>query len=250
MKSAGRRELHAGQHAEHAGDGEEDEGRGMKRMPMTEWLTAASRCIPARWPRSRRAAGAAAVPGTLRWRVAGCTHLSPSSRGACASAAEKSSGRMDDDDETHAGVAETAELVAGPFVTARLVGLDAQEIHVPRHRIDLAGKARHPEGMDDVEAGDHDVDGVARGQVQDVPGLDPAMIGIAEGPDPLPPLGLDRCGARSRQRQQPLARDQRIGDERHQDDGRQHEAAEHDPARRRHARAPAGPPDHQREEDR
>ena len=95
---------------------------------------------------------------------------------------------------------------------------------MPRHRIDLAGEAGHPEGVDDVDAADRDVDGGARGQVQDVPGRDAAMIGIAEGPEPLPTLGLDPRRRASRQRQEPLASDQCIGDERRQDGGRQNEA--------------------------
>ena len=75
------------------------------------------------------------------------------------------------------------------------------------------------------------------------------IVGIAEGPDPLPTLGLDPRRRVSRQRQEPLASDQCIGDERRQDGGRQNEAAEHDPARGRHPRAPARPPDHLHEED-
>ena len=57
---------------------------------------------------------------------------------------------MDDDNEPHPGVAKAAELVAEPFVAARLIGPNAQAIHMPRHRVDLAGEAGHPEGVDDV----------------------------------------------------------------------------------------------------
>ena len=103
---------------------------------------------------------------------------------------------MDDDGEPHPGMAEAAELRAAAVIAAGFVGLDAQQVHMARHRVDLAGQARHPEGMDDVDAGDRDVDGNAGGQVQDVSGLNPALVGIAEGPDPLPSLGLDPAAAR------------------------------------------------------
>ena len=60
---------------------------------------------------------------------------------------------------------EAAELVAEPFITARPIGLDAQAGDMPRHCVDLAGEAGHPEGVDHVEAGDGDVDGNAGRQV-------------------------------------------------------------------------------------
>ena len=59
----GRRELHTGQHAEHAGDGEEHERRDHHAHAddgmVDSGETLQSR---ARWPRSRRAGGAAATP--------------------------------------------------------------------------------------------------------------------------------------------------------------------------------------------
>ena len=137
----------------------------------------------------------------LRRPIDGCAHCFRLRRRgrdatACASAAEKSSGAMDDDGEPHPGVTEAAEFVALSFVAARLIGLNAQAVHMPGHRVDLAGEARNPEGVDDVLAGDHDVDRRARGQVQDVPRLHPAMLGIAERPAPLPALGFDPRPAR------------------------------------------------------
>ena len=128
------------------------------------------------------------------------------------------------------------------------VGLDAQAGDMPWHCVNLAGKAGHPEGVDHVAAGDHDVDRNACRQVQDVSGLDPAIVGIAEGPQPLLSLCFDPHRRRGRQRQQPLASDQSVADERRQDDGRHDEATEHYPTPRRHARAPARTPDHQREQ--
>ena len=154
---------------------------------------------------------------------------------------------MDDDIEPHAGVTETAKFVALACVASRLIGLNAQPVHMPGHRIDLAGEAGNPEGVDDVLAGDKDVDRSARGQMQDVSRLHPAMIGIAECPGPLLSHGLDPRRRDARQRQQPRRR-QRIGDKWQQDDGRQNQAAEHDPAPGRDVRAPARTPDHQHEQ--
>ena len=57
-----------------------------------------------------------------------------------------------------------------------------------------------------------------------------------------------RAACVTRQRQQPLAGEQRIADQRYQDHGGQHETAQHDPARGRHLRAPARAPHHQREQ--
>ena len=45
---------------------------------------------------------------------------------------------------------------------------------------------------------DQDVDRSARGQVQDSLGLQRAVVGIAERPDPLPTVGLDPRRRRSR----------------------------------------------------
>jgi len=98
---------------------------------------------------------------------------------------------MDDDIEPHPCVTDTAEFVALACVAAWLIGLNAQAVHMPGHSIDFASEAGYPEGMDDVEACDENVDRRASGHVQDVSGLHPAVVGIAEGPDPLPTHGLD-----------------------------------------------------------
>ena len=60
-----------------------------------------------------------------------------------------------------------------------------------RHSVDHAGKPRNPKSVDDVDAGDHDIDRDARGQVQHALGFDPAILGVAEYPFPLPSLRLD-----------------------------------------------------------
>jgi hypothetical protein len=119
---------------------------------------------------------------------------------------------------------------------------------VPRHYVDLAGEAGDPEGVDDVAAGDHDVGGNAGGQVHDILGRPVAVVWIAEGPAPLLRLGLDSQRRAPRQRQEPLARDQSVGDERRQDDGWQAQPAEQDPAVRRHGGAPARTQERQREQ--
>src|SRR6516165_12086058 len=98
---------------------------------------------------------------------------------------------MDDDIEPHSCVTETAKLVALACVASWPIGLNAQAVHMPGHCVDLAGEPGYPEGVDHVLAGDQDVDRSARRHVQDVPGLRPAMVGIAEGPRPLPTYGLD-----------------------------------------------------------
>ena len=221
----------------------------MMRRPMTEWLTAARRCSPgpvAQIAASCRCSRSAGLPC---WPVCGALIRSASvQRLACASAAGKSSAGCTIDVEAHPGVPEATELVAEPFVAAWRVGLDAQEFTCPGTASILPASRGIQKAWMTSRLVTHDVDRNARGQVQHACGLHAAMVGIAEGPDPLLSLGLDprRCGAG--QRQEPLAGDQPVGDERRQDDGRQAEAAEHDPARAATRRAPAGPPDHQREE--
>jgi len=69
---------------------------------------------------------------------------------------------MDDDIEPHSRVMETAKFVALACVASWSIGLNAQAVHMPRHRVDLAGEAGYPEGVDDVLAGDQDVDRSAR----------------------------------------------------------------------------------------
>jgi len=118
-------------------------------------------------------------------------------------------------------VAVTAEFVAKPLVTARHISLNAQEVRVSRHGVDLAGKPWNPEGVDDVEASDHDIDRNARGQVKHTLRSEGAISGVAERPDPLPCLCFDPQRLGSVSRQEPLTRDQRVGDERRQNECRQ-----------------------------
>jgi len=48
---------------------------------------------------------------------------------------------MDDDIEPHPCVTETAKFVALACVASRLIRLNAQAVHMPGQRIDLAGEA-------------------------------------------------------------------------------------------------------------
>src|SRR5262245_52504935 len=105
---------------------------------------------------------------------------------------------MDHDIEPHSCVTETAKFVALTGVASRLICLNAKAVHVSGHRVDFAGEARYPEGVDDVLARDQDVDRRTRGHVQDILGLYSTMIGIAEGPGPLLTNGLDRQRCMSR----------------------------------------------------
>ena len=249
----GRRELDAGQHAEHAADREERERRD-HHAHADDGMVDRGEALQSRpgGPYRDQLPVQSQRGGCGRRLFDRCAHLftASSDAAACASAAAKSSGRWTITVESHACVTETAEFVAEPFVAARLIGLDAQSIHMPGNCVDLAGESRHPEGVDDVLAGDHDVDRRACGQMQDVlrhrrrPGRDSGRSSPIAGPRPrfavarFPGSGSSRSPAT-----------ERIGDERQQDDGRQREAAEHDPARGRYARAPTRSPDHQNEED-
>ena len=46
---------------------------------------------------------------------------------------------MDDDIEPHPCVTKTTKFIALARVVARLIGLNAQAVHMPGHSIDLAG---------------------------------------------------------------------------------------------------------------
>ena len=164
------------------------------RRPMTEWLTAARRCSPgpvAQIAASSRCSRNAGPP------CDGCSTGAlifsplPLMRPPAQARRRSPPRRWTMTSNRIPAWPRPQNSLHWPCVAARLIGLDAQEVHMPGHRVDLAGEAGNPEGVDDVVAGDHDVDRNARGQVQDVPGLHPAMVGIAEGPDPLPTLGLD-----------------------------------------------------------
>ena len=163
----------------------------MMRRPMTEWLTEARRCSPgpvaqiaasSRCSRSARPAFGAVRPARSLSR------LPP---GDVASAAGKSA----------AGCATTSNRIPAcptpqnsaqtPLVAPRRVGLDAQDVHAPRDRVDLAGEARDPERVNDVAARHHDVDGCAGGKMQDARGPLAAVVRILEGPAPLFRADLD-----------------------------------------------------------
>ena len=138
----------------------------------------------------RGAAAAPAAPAAAGRRTRSFSRL----RGccACASAAEKSSGRMHDDVEPHPGVAEAAEFGAEPFVAARL------------RRPGCAGTFTCP-GTASILPARRGIQkawmtsrlvttmstGTPAGRCSTPFGLSAAMLGIAEGPAPLPAFGLD-----------------------------------------------------------
>src|SRR4029077_13428855 len=90
--------------------------------------------------------------------------------------------RMRDDLEPHAGMPGAAELRAGPLVAPWRVDLDPQDIDATGNRVDLAGKARDPERVDDVATRDRDIDRRSDRQVQDAGGRLAALVRIAERP--------------------------------------------------------------------
>src|SRR5262245_33915645 len=175
----------------------------MKRRPKTEWLTAARRRNPG--PVAHIAAScrcnARAEPAPCDASSLDILIISPSGCvGFCDRSVEVHR-RMYDDVEPHPAMAISAEFVAKPLIATRHVGLNAKQIHVPWHCIDLAGKPRNPKSVNDVEAPDGDIDRHARGQVHHPFSFDPAMTGVEERPGPLMCDRFDthRLGGRARQ---------------------------------------------------
>src|ERR1700676_3605596 len=122
------------------------------RMPITEWLTAARRCNPgpvaqiAASSRCNRNAGApcgSRSAGSLIFSLRIPPRRRPRQRSRAFLRA------IDDDIDPHPCVTETAKFVALACVPSRLIGLKAQAVHMPGQRIDLAGEAGYPEGVDD-----------------------------------------------------------------------------------------------------
>ena len=112
------------------------------RMPMTEWLTAASRCSPGSGGPDR---GQFAVQPQALARLRQLFERIVISCqlpccGACASAAAKSSGRSTMTSNRIPAWPYAAEFVAQRLDASRLIGLDAQAVQVPGHGVDLAGK--------------------------------------------------------------------------------------------------------------
>ncbi len=209
------------------------------RRPMTEWLTEARRCSPVPLAQIADSSRCRRSARPRRRRIGGRAHCLPPQ----AARPRKRRGviglRMHDDVEAHAGVPLAAELGALALIAPGRVGLQAQVLDASGDGVDLAGQARDPQRVDDVATGDHDVHRHAGGQVQHAFGGEPALVGIAEDPAPALGLHLDARRAHAGQRQQALAGDQAIADERDQHQGRQHQPAEHDPALRRHQTCPS-----------
>ena len=93
--------------------------------------------------------------------------------------------RMHDNVKTHSWMTMSAEFVAEPLIAAWHIGLDAQQIHMPRHRVDLSSEPRNSKGVNDVEAGDGNIYRNARGQVDHTFSFDPVINRIEESAAPL-----------------------------------------------------------------
>src|SRR5690606_32731955 len=98
--------------------------------------------------------------------------------------------RMRHDLEAHDLVSFTAELGADPAIATGTICLEPDRVLVSGDGIDLAAKARHPETMDYVRAGDGKLDLLAGGNVQHLFARR-ARIGIAERPHPAFAYRLD-----------------------------------------------------------
>ena len=62
---------------------------------------------------------------------------------------------------------------------------------MPRHCVYLSCKPRNPESVDDIKAGDDDINWNARRQMHHALGFDPVMARVAESPVPLLRLRFD-----------------------------------------------------------
>ena len=83
-------------------------------------------------------------------------------------------------------VSASAELGTLTVICARACGLDTQDVHMARYRIKLARQTWHPERMDHISAGDLDIHGAARRNVQHAFGCNYLVLAIAKRPRPLP----------------------------------------------------------------
>src|SRR5690554_3604414 len=74
--------------------------------------------------------------------------------------------RMRHDLEAHDVVPFAAILGADAAIASRSVGLEPDPVQVSGNRIDLAAEAWHPEAVDHIGAGDHELDFLAGWNVQ------------------------------------------------------------------------------------
>ena len=131
---------------------------------------------------------------------------------------------LGDDIEGHVRVLQSAELGALPAVDPGLVRAQEDRVAAPRHRVDLAVEARHPERVQDVGGRRDHAHRRAHGDVDLVRGRDP-LLRIADRPEPLLADDVDRHlrAARRRLRGRTQGRED-VDEERDQHD-RRHERA-------------------------
>lgn len=134
--------------------------------------------------------------------------------------------------EPHPGMAEAAIFSADGLIGARLRRLDPEYIDFAGNGIELASKTRHPEAVDDVPAGDAHINRHACRNIEHADPLNHASVGsrLAKGPLPLfrVSFGSDHAGIVFWD--QPLAKDQAVGQQRDQ-----HGAGEDEAAKNPHA---------------
>jgi hypothetical protein len=135
----GRGELGADHHGEDAAHQEEEHRGEEEHPPEVGVVHGGERALPARVGGPDRRQGAVAAE-----RVHGVAPARNSVHFVLAKRADR---------EAVAEVADPAELGADALVVARRVRLDPEHVRPPRNRVELAGKARHPEAVDDVERG-------------------------------------------------------------------------------------------------
>src|SRR3954447_22156559 len=100
-----------------------------------------------------------------------------------------------DDKERHVGMLQPAEFRALAAIDASALGADGKFIRSSRHEILLAGKARHPEGVNDVETFELQTNLAPDRDVNFVRGLETLFrrrTEIFDSPPPLQATHLDR----------------------------------------------------------
>src|SRR3546814_968110 len=86
---------------------------------------------------------------------------------------------------------QAAELGAAAPVLTGLVCFDRHAVRTPGDEVDLAGQLRHPEGVDDIGGGEHQLHRLTDRDVDLVGRDDPAGTRVADPPPVLARLDLD-----------------------------------------------------------
>ena len=138
---------------------------------------------------------------------------------------------LSDDEESHVGVLEAAELGALSAVDAGLIGLQHQGVGGLWEEVELAVQLRHPEAVDDVGRREPQLDGLADGDVQLVGHRD-AVFRIGGGPPELVAGDVDLHAAVRRGSGHRAHRQHSHDEDTRQHHRRQHDAEPDDPAGR------------------